>query len=88
MAQAATAYAKMNNRLKIIPCMSSIGPGAANMVTAAATATVNNIPLLLFMGDDHAATLAFRIRNFLAAVHGIVAADGQKSLSTVGAVSR
>ena len=39
MAQAATAYAKMNNRLKIIPCMSSIGPGAANMVTAAATAT-------------------------------------------------
>ena len=51
MAQAATAYAKMNNRMKIIPCMSSIGPGAANMVTAAATATVNNIPLLLFMGD-------------------------------------
>ena len=37
MAQAATAYAKMNNRMKIIPCMSSIGPGAANMVTAAAT---------------------------------------------------
>ena len=54
MAQAATAYAKMNNRLKIIPCMSSIGPGAANMVTAAATATVNNIPLLLFMGDTFA----------------------------------
>ena len=51
MAQAATAYAKMNNRMKIIPCMSSIGPGAANMVTAAATATVNNIPLLLFTGD-------------------------------------
>lgn len=51
MAQAAAAYAKMNNRMKIIPCMSSIGPGAANMVTAAATATVNNIPLLLFMGD-------------------------------------
>lgn len=51
MAQAATAYAKMNNRMKIIPCMSSIGPGAANIVTAAATATVNNIPLLLFMGD-------------------------------------
>lgn len=54
MAQAATAYAKMNNRMKIIPCMSSIGPGAANMVTAAATATVNNIPLLLFMGDTFA----------------------------------
>lgn len=54
MAQAATSYAKQNNRLKIIPCMSSIGPGAANMVTAAATATVNNIPLLLFMGDTFA----------------------------------
>ena len=54
MAQAAAAYAKMNNRMKIIPCMSSIGPGAANMVTAAATATVNNIPLLLFMGDTFA----------------------------------
>lgn len=54
MAQAATAYAKMHDRMKIIPCMSSIGPGAANMVTAAATATVNNIPLLLFMGDTFA----------------------------------
>ncbi len=54
MAQAALSYAKQNNRLKIIPCMSSIGPGAANMVTAAATATVNNVPLLLFMGDTFA----------------------------------
>ena len=34
---------KQNNRRKIIPCASSVGPGAANMVTAAATATVNNI---------------------------------------------
>lgn len=54
MAHAAISYAKMNNRLKIIPCMSSIGPGAANMVTAAATATVNNIPLLLILGDTFA----------------------------------
>ncbi|MFA6866492.1 MAG: 3D-(3,5/4)-trihydroxycyclohexane-1,2-dione acylhydrolase (decyclizing) [Clostridia bacterium] len=54
MAQAAISYAKMNNRQKIIPCISSIGPGAANMVTAAATATVNNLPLLLFMGDSFA----------------------------------
>lgn len=51
MAQVATSYAKQNNRRKIIPCFTSIGPGAANMVTAAATATVNNIPLLLFPGD-------------------------------------
>ncbi len=54
MAQVAVSYAKMNNRTKIIPCVSSIGPGSANMVTAAATATVNNIPLLLFMGDSFA----------------------------------
>ena len=51
MAHAATAFAKMNNRRKIIACSSSIGPGAANMVTAAATATVNNIPLLLMPAD-------------------------------------
>ena len=51
MAHAATAFAKQNNRRKIIACASSIGPGAANMVTAAATATVNNIPLLLFPAD-------------------------------------
>lgn len=54
MAHAATAFAKQNNRRKIIACSSSIGPGAANMVTAAATATVNNIPLLLFPADTFA----------------------------------
>ncbi|MDE6372252.1 MAG: 3D-(3,5/4)-trihydroxycyclohexane-1,2-dione acylhydrolase (decyclizing), partial [Clostridia bacterium] len=54
MAQVATAYAKQNNRRKILPCVSSIGPGAANMVTAAGTATANNIPLLLFVGDTFA----------------------------------
>ena len=51
MAHAATAFAKQNNRRKIIACSSSIGPGAANMVTAAATATVNHVPLLLFPAD-------------------------------------
>lgn len=54
MAHAATAFAKMNNRRKIIACSSSIGPGAANMITAAATATVNNVPLLLFPADTFA----------------------------------
>lgn len=51
MAHCATAYAKQNNRRKIIACSSSIGPGSANMVTAAATATVNHIPLLLLPAD-------------------------------------
>ncbi len=51
MAHAATAFAKQHNRRKIIAVTSSVGPGAANMVTAAATASVNCIPLLLFPGD-------------------------------------
>lgn len=51
MAHAAMAFAKQNNRRKIIACSSSIGPGAANMITAAATATVNHVPLLLFPAD-------------------------------------
>ncbi|WP_248928397.1 3D-(3,5/4)-trihydroxycyclohexane-1,2-dione acylhydrolase (decyclizing) [Paenibacillus hamazuiensis] len=51
MALAAAAYAKQKNRLEIYACTSSIGPGALNMVTAAGTATVNRIPLLLLPGD-------------------------------------
>jgi len=54
MCHSAIAFAKQNNRKKIIPCASSIGPGAANMVTACATATVNNIPLLVFPADTFA----------------------------------
>ncbi|MGO4537769.1 3D-(3,5/4)-trihydroxycyclohexane-1,2-dione acylhydrolase (decyclizing) [Paenibacillus sp. 2TAB19] len=54
MAHAATAYAKQNNRRKIYACTTSIGPGALNMVTAAGTATVNRIPLLLLPGDNFA----------------------------------
>ena len=54
MCHVAIGFAKQSNRRRIIPCASSIGPGAANMVTAAATATVNNIPLLLFPADAYA----------------------------------
>ena len=54
MCHTSIAYAKQNNRRKIIPCSASIGPGSANMVTAAATATVNQIPLLLFPSDTFA----------------------------------
>lgn len=55
MAHAAAGFARQNNRRKIIACASSIGPGAANMVTAAAAATVNRVPLLLLPGDTFAA---------------------------------
>jgi 3D-(3,5/4)-trihydroxycyclohexane-1,2-dione acylhydrolase (decyclizing) len=51
MVHSAIAYAKQKNRLQIFACTSSIGPGALNMVTAAGTATVNRIPVLLLPGD-------------------------------------
>lgn len=54
MAHVAASFAKQNNRRRIIACASSIGPGACNMITAAATATVNNVPLLLFPADTFA----------------------------------
>lgn len=54
MVHAAAAYAKQNDRKQIFACTSSIGPGALNMVTAAATATVNRIPVLLLPGDNFA----------------------------------
>ncbi|SDP09679.1 3D-(3,5/4)-trihydroxycyclohexane-1,2-dione acylhydrolase (decyclizing) [Paenibacillus sp. yr247] len=54
MVHAASAFAKQNNRLQIFACTTSIGPGALNMVTAAATATVNRIPVLLLPGDNFA----------------------------------
>jgi len=54
MCHAATGYAKQKLRKQIYACTSSVGPGAANMVTAAATASANRIPLLLFPGDTYA----------------------------------
>jgi 3D-(3,5/4)-trihydroxycyclohexane-1,2-dione acylhydrolase (decyclizing) len=51
MVHTATAYAKMSNRLRTLVCTTSIGPGATNMVTGAAAATVNRIPVLLLPGD-------------------------------------
>jgi 3D-(3,5/4)-trihydroxycyclohexane-1,2-dione acylhydrolase (decyclizing) len=51
MALAAIAYAKSNLRRRMMACTSSIGPGATNMVTAAAVAHVNRLPVLLLPGD-------------------------------------
>ena len=51
MVHAAVAFSKMSKRLRAFACTSSIGPGATNMVTGAATATVNRIPVLLLPGD-------------------------------------
>src|SRR5579863_3452043 len=51
MVHAATAFAKSSFRMRTLVCTSSIGPGATNMVTGAATATVNRLPVLLLPGD-------------------------------------
>ena len=51
MVHAAIAYAKASNRKRMMACTTSIGPGATNMVTAAAVAHVNRIPVLLLPGD-------------------------------------
>lgn len=54
MALAAMAFAKQKKRKEIIPCLTSIGPGAMNMVTACGCATANRIPLLVLPGDTFA----------------------------------
>ncbi len=51
MVHTAAAFAKMSNRLRTLVCTTSIGPGATNMVTGAAAATINRLPVLLLPGD-------------------------------------
>ncbi len=62
MVHTAIAYAKMKNRLQTFACTSSIGPGATNMVTGAATATVNRLPVLLLPGDIFASRRPHPVR--------------------------
>ncbi|MCB0747829.1 MAG: 3D-(3,5/4)-trihydroxycyclohexane-1,2-dione acylhydrolase (decyclizing) [Ignavibacteriae bacterium] len=51
MVHTAAAYAKMKNRMETFVCTTSIGPGATNMLTGAAAATINRLPVLLIPGD-------------------------------------
>src|ERR1700719_1394220 len=51
MVHAAVGYSRMRNRLSTMACTSSIGPGATNMLTGAALATINRLPVLLLPGD-------------------------------------
>ncbi|HEX4211899.1 MAG TPA: 3D-(3,5/4)-trihydroxycyclohexane-1,2-dione acylhydrolase (decyclizing) [Candidatus Dormibacteraeota bacterium] len=57
MVHTAVGYARMRNRLGAMACTSSIGPGATNMVTGAALATVNRLPVLLLPGDVFASRI-------------------------------
>ncbi|MBA2757014.1 MAG: 3D-(3,5/4)-trihydroxycyclohexane-1,2-dione acylhydrolase (decyclizing), partial [Chloroflexi bacterium] len=54
MVHTATAFAKQSRRLRAFACTTSIGPGATNLVTGAAAATVNRLPVLLLPGDRFA----------------------------------
>ena len=58
MVHAAAAFARTSNRLSTLACTSSIGPGATNMVTGAALATINRLPVLLLPGDIFATRVA------------------------------
>ena len=58
MVHAASAFTRMRNRLSMLACTSSIGPGATNMVTGAALATINRLPVLLLPGDVFATRVA------------------------------
>ncbi|MEO5762181.1 MAG: 3D-(3,5/4)-trihydroxycyclohexane-1,2-dione acylhydrolase (decyclizing) [Vicinamibacteria bacterium] len=51
LVHAAAGYAKMMNRLQTLACTTSVGPGATNMITGAAGATINRVPVLLLPGD-------------------------------------
>lgn len=58
MVHAAAGFARMRNRLSTLACTTSIGPGATNMVTGAALATINRLPVLLLPGDVFATRVA------------------------------
>src|SRR5215218_5001110 len=69
MVHASVAYARQKNRLQALACTSSIGPGATNMVTGAALATVNRLPVLLLPGDVFASRAPDPVLQQLEAPH-------------------
>src|SRR5918994_5230300 len=69
MVHTAAGFAKMKNRLSTLACTSSIGPGATNMVTAAALATINRLPVLLLPGDTFATRTPHPVLQQLEAPH-------------------
>ncbi|MDP8947052.1 MAG: 3D-(3,5/4)-trihydroxycyclohexane-1,2-dione acylhydrolase (decyclizing) [Actinomycetota bacterium] len=84
MVHTASAYARMRNRLGSFACTTSIGPGATNMVTGAALATINRLPVLLLPGDVFASRAPDPVLQQLEAPH-----DGTLSVNDcMGPVSR
>jgi 3D-(3,5/4)-trihydroxycyclohexane-1,2-dione acylhydrolase (decyclizing) len=58
MVHASVGFARMRNRLQVMACTASIGPGSTNMITGAALATINRIPVLLLPSDSFATRVA------------------------------
>jgi 3D-(3,5/4)-trihydroxycyclohexane-1,2-dione acylhydrolase (decyclizing) len=84
MVHASAAYARHKNRLQTLACTTSIGPGATNMVTGAAAATINRLPVLLLPGDVFASRVPDPVLQKLEAPH-----DGDLSVNdSFRAVSR
>jgi 3D-(3,5/4)-trihydroxycyclohexane-1,2-dione acylhydrolase (decyclizing) len=84
MVHAAAAFARQKNRLQTLACTSSIGPGATNMVTGAALATINRLPVLLLPGDVFASRVPDPVLQKLEAPN-----DGDLSVNdSLRAVSR
>ena len=69
MVHTASAYAKMSNRMRTFACTTSIGPGATNMVSGAALATVNRLPVLLLPGDIFAKRIVAPVLQQLESEH-------------------
>jgi 3D-(3,5/4)-trihydroxycyclohexane-1,2-dione acylhydrolase (decyclizing) len=76
MVHTAAGFAKMKNRLSTFACTSSIGPGATNMITGAALATINRLPVLLLPGDVFASRRPDPVLQQLEAPH-----DGDLSVN-------
>ena len=70
MVHTAAAFAKHSNRLRTLVCTSSVGPGATNMLTGAAAATVNRVPVLLLPGDIFARRNVAPVLQQLESEHG------------------
>jgi 3D-(3,5/4)-trihydroxycyclohexane-1,2-dione acylhydrolase (decyclizing) len=70
MVHTAAAYARMKNRLSTFACTTSVGPGATNMITAAAGATINRLPVLLLPGDIFARRNVAPVLQQLESEHG------------------
>jgi 3D-(3,5/4)-trihydroxycyclohexane-1,2-dione acylhydrolase (decyclizing) len=69
MVHLAAGYARQRNRLATFACTSSVGPGATNMVTGAALATINRLPVLLLPGDTFATRTPHPVLQQLEAPH-------------------